>query len=56
VSFLLSLVFSLQQNQIQTGETAEGGLGREVDQTMDTCVSICKNDKIKKVKKGLLEV
>jgi hypothetical protein len=44
VSFLLSLIFSLQQNQITP---ARNGFGEEV-QIMYTHVSKCKNDKRKK--------
>jgi hypothetical protein len=47
--FILSLMFSLQQNQIQEGGTGSvcGG-GRELTQKMYRHVSKCKNDKIRK--------
>jgi hypothetical protein len=48
MSFLLSLIFSLQQNW-RTRRREEG----EVAQTMYTYVSKCKNDKIKEIKKRL---
>jgi hypothetical protein len=43
MSFLLPLMFSLQQNQRM-------GWGGEVVQTMYTHVSKCKNDNIKKMR------
>jgi hypothetical protein len=50
MSFLISPMFSLQQNQRTRGQNRfcpeEGGVG-EVDQTMYIHVSKCKNNKIK---------
>jgi hypothetical protein len=50
-SFLLSLILSLQQNQKRRGwnrfSLKGEGCGGEVEQTMYTHVSKCKNDKIK---------
>jgi hypothetical protein len=58
LSFLLSLMFSLQQNQRRGQnrlclETGRNGALREgeVAQTMYTHVSKCKNDKMRKEKK-----
>jgi hypothetical protein len=53
MSFLLSLMISLQQNRRRRGqnkfclELGWAGVGGEVTQTMYTHVSKCKNDKIK---------
>jgi hypothetical protein len=50
MSFLLSHMFSLQQNQRTKGQNSfclEVGDGGVVAQTMYTHVSKCKNDKIK---------
>jgi hypothetical protein len=57
MSFLLSFMFSLQQNKraeqvLLRNEEGEGGRG-EVSQIMYTHVSKCKNDKIK-IKKQTL--
>jgi hypothetical protein len=50
LSFLLSLIFSLQQNERTRGQNKfcpeVVGRGKEVVQTMYTHVSKCKNDKM----------